>query len=489
MYGCVGSRGESLRNWKPSKATVSSPGAWGGRPTATTRAAGTSCRRRRRHESLYSPCKCTAVRDAVPTRGASCNTDTPRYTQAPMAAACEPCASVAPRRYLSLSLRRVHYIINRPPRGRASGAGVGRRSLSWSLDVRSTRRSSEEVVAPRAPGTDLCCAGARGARPLVRWHAASRRGCILGMAAIDRLRQVVRHVAAVAVAPEGSSENQVLAGVDDGEIVRAGEAQALAAPNRGPLLVHGKLNPAIAPLFEEWGFFVLEGVIGDEELEDLRADIGGLIDRAPVSKGSELDKFGRPAEKAQWNIQPPLSDPNGGRGRSPAKGMRTPTPAADAPKEVPMSLQSYLPHSEAGLRLYAHPGLLALAAAVNGNTFCPFSESIQIKLPGLGPSVTWHQDGTTHWEQPEPEHGFNFMCQVRITVLCTALSRRAPCRGITVMRHRTLPGSFTAPPQRMGCGLYRSPTASAGSISRSWSNNTATESPARCRWCANQATL
>jgi hypothetical protein len=238
------------------------------------------------------------------------------------------------------------------------------------------------------------------------------------MAAIDRLRQVVRHVAAVAVA-EGSSENQVLAGVDDEEIVRAGEAQALAAPNRGPLLVHGKLNPAIAPLFEEWGFFVLEGVIGDEELEDLRADIGGLIDRAPVSKGSELDKFGRPAEKAQWNIQPPLSDPNGGRGRSPAKGMRTPTPAADAPKEVPMSLQSYLPHSEAGLRLYAHPGLLALAAAVNGNTFCPFSESIQIKLPGLGPSVTWHQDGTTHWEQPEPEHGFNFMCQVRITVLRT----------------------------------------------------------------------
>ena len=24
-----------------------------------------------------------------------------------------------------------------------------------------------------------------------------------------------------------------------------------------------------------------------------------------------------------------------------------------------------------------------------------------------------HQDGTTHWDKPEPEHGFNFMCQVR----------------------------------------------------------------------------
>jgi hypothetical protein len=200
-----------------------------------------------------------------------------------------------------------------------------------------------------------------------------------GMGARQRLQQVLEHVtSAGAVVP-----------ADDAEIVAAGEAAALSAPNRGPLLVGGQLNPAIVPLFEEWGFFVLEGVIGAEELDDLRVDIGGLIDRAPVSKGAGLDKFGRPAEDAQWNIQPPLSDPNGGRGRSPAKGMRTFTPPSDAPTEVVMSLQSYLPHSEAGLRLYAHPGLLALAAAVNGDDFCPFSESIQIKLPGLGPSVTW----------------------------------------------------------------------------------------------------
>jgi hypothetical protein len=200
------------------------------------------------------------------------------------------------------------------------------------------------------------------------------------MGASQRLRRVLEHVVSA-----GDSEL-----ADDVEIVADGEAAALSAPNRGPLLVAGgQLNPAIVPLFEEWGFFVLEGVVADEELNDLRVDIGGLIDRAPVSKGAELDKFGRPAEDAQWNIQPPLSDPNGGRGRSPAKGMRTPSPPTDAPDEVVMSLQSYLPHSEAGLRLYAHPALLALAAAVNGDDFCPFSESIQIKLPGLGPSVTW----------------------------------------------------------------------------------------------------
>lgn len=229
------------------------------------------------------------------------------------------------------------------------------------------------------------------------------------MAVRDRIRRVLGHVATLVV------KNETAEGVlpdDDAKLVAAGEAEALAAPNRGPLLVDGKLNPLIAPLFEEWGFFVLEGVVGEEELDDLRRDIGDLIDRAPVRSGAELDKFGRPAEDAQWNIQPPLSDPNGGKGRSPAKGMRTPTPADGAPEEVVMSLQSYLPHSEAGLRLYGHPGLLELAAAVNGESFCPFSESIQIKLPGLGPSVTWHQDGTTHWDKPEPEHGFNFMCQV-----------------------------------------------------------------------------
>ena len=78
-----------------------------------------------------------------------------------------------------------------------------------------------------------------------------------------------------------------------------------------------------------------------------------------------------------------------------------------------MSLQSYLPVLPSGLRLYGHPGLLRAAATINGADFTPFSESIQVKLPGLGPSVTWHQDGSYNWENmSEPEHGFNFMCQL-----------------------------------------------------------------------------
>ena len=58
---------------------------------------------------------------------------------------------------------------------------------------------------------------------------------------------------------------------------------------------------------------------------------------------------------------------------------------------------------------------MAIAAAVNGFDFTPFSEAIFIKEPGRGASVSWHQDGITHWDSPhwdEDIHGFNFMAQL-----------------------------------------------------------------------------
>jgi ectoine hydroxylase-related dioxygenase (phytanoyl-CoA dioxygenase family) len=71
--------------------------------------------------------------------------------------------------------------------------------------------------------------------------------------------------------------------------------------------------------------------------------------------------------------------------------------------------------SDGCLRLYGHPGLLAVAAAVNGPDFTPFNEAIWIKHPRLGGSVAWHQDGFTHWARPDLDggtHGFNFMAQL-----------------------------------------------------------------------------
>jgi len=74
-----------------------------------------------------------------------------------------------------------------------------------------------------------------------------------------------------------------------------------------------------------------------------------------------------------------------------------------------------LQFSEASLRVYGHPGLLGVAAAINGPDFTPFNEALWIKEPGKGASVAWHQDGTTHWDSPDWDegiHGFNFMGQL-----------------------------------------------------------------------------
>ncbi|HVZ10263.1 phytanoyl-CoA dioxygenase family protein [Rhodopila sp.] len=62
------------------------------------------------------------------------------------------------------------------------------------------------------------------------------------------------------------------------------------------------------------------------------------------------------------------------------------------------------------------PAELAVAAAVNGDDFVPFNEALFIKEPGRGASVAWHQDGVTHWDSPDWDHGshgYNLMGQLR----------------------------------------------------------------------------
>ena len=95
--------------------------------------------------------------------------------------------------------------------------------------------------------------------------------------------------------------------------------------------------------------------------------------------------------------------------------MREPKAAAEAPNDVPFILAGSLQFSEACLRIYGHPELLRVAAAVNGEDFAPFNEVLFIKDAGVGAAVSWHQDGDTHWESEafdEGIHGFNFMAQV-----------------------------------------------------------------------------
>lgn len=205
----------------------------------------------------------------------------------------------------------------------------------------------------------------------------------------------------------------------------AGAERARTLGNRGPVRFgsDGKIHPDILAAYWRTGFYVFEGVIDPEELADIEAGMRDVLSRLPVEKGAEVDAQGRPAlsvgHKAPtlfWSK--PLGDPFGGtklaNGRHPVK-MFEPTPDAAAPKEVVYLILGSLQFADAALRLYGHPKLLAVAAAVNGEDFVPFNEAFFIKEPGRGASVAWHQDGVTHWNSPDWDmgsHGFNFMAQV-----------------------------------------------------------------------------
>lgn len=207
--------------------------------------------------------------------------------------------------------------------------------------------------------------------------------------------------------------------------IEAGLARAYALGNRGPIAFgpDGKLDPAILDAYWETGFYVFENAIRPEELEELRRDVDDLLERAPSAPDSAVDRHGRPAfglafTKPPFRYAKPLSDPLGGttlnKGRHPVK-MLDPTPDDDAPELTINGLDGNLQLLDSCLRLYGHPGLLAIAEAINGPDFVPYNEVAFIKEPGLGPSVAWHQDGTTHWDAPDWDqgaHGYNTMVQL-----------------------------------------------------------------------------
>ncbi|MDE0224645.1 MAG: phytanoyl-CoA dioxygenase family protein [Gammaproteobacteria bacterium] len=205
----------------------------------------------------------------------------------------------------------------------------------------------------------------------------------------------------------------------------SGEARALALGNRGPIRfdADGSLSEDILEAYWRCGFYVFENVLRPEELLDLERDIERVIDGAPVEPDVRVDRHGRPSLNADremfgFSLIKPLSDPVGGternQGRHPAR-MIEPTPPDGAPDYVLQVVSGALQYSDASLRVYGHPDLLRVAEAINGEDFTPFNEVMFIKHPGLGGSVAWHQDGTTHWDTPifdKGTHGFNFMAQV-----------------------------------------------------------------------------
>ena len=76
-----------------------------------------------------------------------------------------------------------------------------------------------------------------------------------------------------------------------------GQAQALALPNRGRLTFdsNGNVSQDILNAYAEYGFYILEDVLSDEELKDIKADLADMRENFPVHMGAEKDKHGRPA--------------------------------------------------------------------------------------------------------------------------------------------------------------------------------------------------
>ena len=164
-----------------------------------------------------------------------------------------------------------------------------------------------------------------------------------------------------------------------------GERKAFALSNRGPIRFdgNGRLAQDIMDAYWRCGFYIFEGVLKADELADIEADMKNILDRLPAEKGAAVDKHGRPALSADCKAptlfwSKPLGDPFGGtelaNGRHPVK-MFEPKAAANAPKEVVYLILGSLQFSEACLRVYGHPGLLGVAASINGDDFVPFNEA------------------------------------------------------------------------------------------------------------------
>jgi hypothetical protein len=218
------------------------------------------------------------------------------------------------------------------------------------------------------------------------------------------------------------------------EYCNAGNALAARIGNRGPLRFdeNGHLADEILEAYWMHGFYIFEDVIGSGEIHELKTGVQHVLDRAPVGPRAELDALGRPAFGRDLAIDPylfikPLSDPWGGTellaGRHPTQ-MDQPAPDPDAPDYAVHLFSGMCQSIPAGLRLYGHPDLLGIAASVNGADFVPYNDVIFIKQPGLGGAVSWHQDGATHWDSPDWDHGihgFNFQVQLYPTTAANAL--------------------------------------------------------------------
>ena len=167
--------------------------------------------------------------------------------------------------------------------------------------------------------------------------------------------------------------------------IRDGERKARELGNRGPLKFNpdGTADKEILDAYWHFGFYVFEGAVKRDELNDLQTELERAFERAPYTKDALLDSRGRqaigtPSERSSFRFEKPLSDPDGGKGRHPAK-MAVPEAPSDAPEYVISGISGPIQLLDSCFRLYGHPRLLSITEQINGPDFTPFSESMIVK--------------------------------------------------------------------------------------------------------------
>ena len=195
------------------------------------------------------------------------------------------------------------------------------------------------------------------------------------------------------------------------EYSQAGRERAMKLGNRGAMRFDedGRLAQDILEAYYRTGFYVFTGVLSRQEVEELASEFDQVLDNAPVSKDSKIDKHGRPVKFAGYYS---LSSDD----LFQQSGTEKNSTQANAPAVVGL-VSHPLMIMDSALRVYGHPQILKMVESVNGPDFIPFHESVFHKGAGEGPPTPWHQDGRTHWtedgeslEQPDGSgktHGFN----------------------------------------------------------------------------------
>ena len=66
--------------------------------------------------------------------------------------------------------------------------------------------------------------------------------------------------------------------------LREGEERAYSLGNRGPLKFNadGKLDKDILSDYSRCGFYIFEGVLLSEELDDIESDVENILERLPM---------------------------------------------------------------------------------------------------------------------------------------------------------------------------------------------------------------